>query len=287
MMNQPVTPPSFAEATRLTLRVAATHARTCVFLSAPFGLLIGVSAAIGRSLAIDVDPLTASARELFGALAAGRAGVGVLALVGIFVLPPTLGALSLLGSAAVAGDALETHGVVRRVLDRGTEVVGTFVLTVLVLPVAAIVIGVVGLAAGAVAGPEAAFAALLFMTLVLAVVSLYLLIRLSLAVPVVIREGLDTMAALARSWDLAAGHWWWMFGVNVPGVLLALIGAAAWLGLLGEMSAIATAIVSGGLGVAAASLLGVAAGVCYEARAEVKPPAELLLPEERPGVPAE
>lgn len=283
-------PPTFWRAVGVAFEVTIRRWRTCLALVSVYALLNGVSTAVGETLSLDIDPSAASPSELFVISAAALAGIGTLALVGLFVYPPTLGALSLVGSAAVAEDALETHGIVRRVFDRALEVIGAFVLTVLIVLIAPIVVGIVGLIAFFAATAEAAIGTLLFLTLVLVVPVGYGLIRLSLAVPVVLREGLGPVGALRRSWHLVGGVCWWVFGVlvvvgvvgGIAGGILSTIVSAGRAGLF-SMSDQSNFVLSAiGNAVAAAvsgSLLGVVLGVIYEARAEVSPAAELPLPD--------
>ena len=286
-------PPSFWRAVGTTLEVSIRRWRTCLALVSVYALLNGVSTAIGQTLSLDIDPSAASPSQLFVISAAALAGIGTLAIVGLFVYPPTLGALSLVGSAAVAEDTLETHGIVRRVFDRALEVIGAFVLTVLIVLVAPIVVGIVGLIAFFAVSAEAAIGTMLFVALVLLVPVVYVLVRFSMAIPVVLREGLGPVAALQRSWDLVGGVWWWVFGVFiVVGVVGAIAGSIlstiVSLGRAGvfptdysgsEPNYLLLAIGSAVSSAVAGSLFGVVLGVVYEARAEVSPAAALPLPD--------
>ncbi len=284
------TPPSFWRSVGVTFEGTIRRWRTCLALVSVYAALNGVATAVGQTLSLDLDPSAASPSQLFVISAAALAGIGTLALVGIFVYPPTLGALSLVGSAAVAEDVLETHGIVRRVFDRALEVIGAFLLTVLILLIAPIVIGIVGSMAFLVVSAEAAIGAMLFLALVLLVPVVYVFVRLSLAVPVVLREGAGPVAALRRSWQLAGGVWWWVFGVFVvvgvvgglAGEILSTIVSLGRAGLFSTsyqsnfvLSALGNAVAAAVSG----SLLGVVTGVLYEARAEVLPAPELPLPD--------
>ena len=285
-------PPSFGRTIRLTFEATVHNARTCLALVSVYAVLNGASNAIGRTLSFDTDPLRATRAELIALMAAFVAGIATYFLIYAFVYPPTVGALSLVGSAAETGDELATRGIVRRVFDRALEVIGAFVLTILILAIAPITIAVVALLAGVVAGPEGGIAAMLFVALLLAGPVIYVFIRLSLAVPAVVQEGLAPVQALRRSWDLVGGAWWWVFGVMV---VLAIVG-----GMIGNVAA--TIISLGHTGVFTAgregpsnyalaalgtavstaisgSLFGVGTGVVYAARAQRLPAAELPLPE--------
>ncbi|HYZ91861.1 MAG TPA: hypothetical protein VFA34_05635 [Actinomycetota bacterium] len=286
--GEPV-PPSFWRAVRVTFDGVIRHWRTCLALVSVYAILNGVSNAIGRADPLDFDPSAASPSELVVISAAALAGIGTLALIWIFVHPPTLGALSLVGSAVVAGDELETHGIVRRVLDRALEVIGAFVLTLLILLVAPIAIGLFGLVANLVTNAETTIAAMFALAFVLAVPVVYMFVRLSLAIPVVLREGLGPVAALRRSWDLVGGVWWWVFGVFVVvgiaggiggGILAAILSLGnAGISGSGDSNFVLAALGSAVSSAVSGSLLGVVTGVVYEARAEVLSPSELPLPD--------
>lgn len=283
-------PLSFWRAVGLTLESTVRNARTCLALVSVYAVLSGVSSAIGGALSLDIDPLRATASELFALVAAGIAGFATFLLVYTFVYPPTLGALSLVGSAGVSGDVLETHGIVRRVFDRALEVIGTFVLTVLILAIVPIAIAVVALLTGLLVGAEAGVVAMLFTLLVLVVPAVYVLVRLSLAVPAVVIEGHGPVGGLRRSWELVGGGaWWWVFGVfAVVGLFSTIAGSVvSAIFSLGNTGIIAMrpgnfglAALGSAVGAAVSgSFLGVGTGVVYAARAQSRPPAELPLPE--------
>jgi hypothetical protein len=285
-------PPSLWRAIGLTLEATMRNARTCLVLVSVWAILNGVSNAIGRTLSVGIDPLRATGTELIALSAAFVAGIGTYLVIYTFVYPPTLGALSLVGAAAETGDELATHGIVRRVFDRAIEVIGAFVLTILVLAAAPIAVAVIALLAGLVAGPEAGIAAMLFMILLLLGPTVYVFVRLSLAVPVVVQEGLGPVQALRRSWDLVGGSWWWVFGVMVVvGIIGGIVGnVAATIISLGNtgiftvgrqgppnyvLAALGTAVSTAISG----TVFSVGTGVVYAARAQGLPPAELALPE--------
>lgn len=285
-------PPSFWRAIGLTFETTVRNTRTCLVLVSLYAILNGVSEAIGRTLSVGIDPLRATGTELIALSAAFVAGVGTYFVIYTFVYPPTLGALSVVGAAAEAGDELATNRIVRRVFDRTIEVIGAFVLTLLILAIAPIAVAIVALLAGFVASAEGGIAAMLFMILLLAGPTLYVFVRLSLAVPVVVQEGLSPMQALKRSWDLVGGSWWWVFGVMV---VVALVGGVVGnvastilsLGHTGVFTAgreapsnVVLAAFGTAVGTAiSGSLFGIGTGVVYGARAQSRPPAELPLPE--------
>jgi hypothetical protein len=269
--------PSFWRAIGLTFSTCVRHARTCLVLVSVYALLNGVASAIGRTVSFDLDPSRASPGELIAISAAAIAGFGTLVVVNIFVYPPTIGALSLVGSAAVYGDALEVEGIVRRALDRALEAIGAVVLTFLILLVAPVAVGIAGVVIGLAAGAEAGFGAFVVLTVLLLPVVLYVFVRLSLAVPIVMREGVGPIAALRRSWELVRGAWWWVFGVGaIVGLGAGVInGIASTIASLGSSNFVLAAVGSTVGAAISGSAFGVVDGVLYAARAQVKPPPEV------------
>lgn len=273
----------------MTFEATVRNARTCLALVSVYAVLSGLSSPISRALSLDIDPLRAQVVVLSAAFVAG---LGTLIIVHMFVFPPTVGALSLIGAAAETGDELATQGIVRRVLERAIEAVGSFVLTMLILAIAPISVAIVALLAGLVAGPEGGIAAMLFMTLLLAGPVLYVFVRLSLAVPAVVQEGLPPVDALRRSWDLVGGAWWWVFGVMaVASIVGVIVGNAAstiislghtGLFTMGRQVPSNVFLVALGTAVSVAisrTVFGVATGVVYAARAQSLPAVELPLPD--------
>jgi hypothetical protein len=56
-------------------------------------------------------------------------------------------------------------------------------------------------------------------------VSLWIWFSLSLAIPVVVLEGVDPVTALQRSWRLVRGNWWRVFGITLLAALIVFIVA--------------------------------------------------------------
>lgn len=290
--TQETASPSFWRAIVLTLEATAKNYKTCISLVALFAVLAGVTTAVGSSLSVETDPLSATGSELLLIMSAAIAGFAAFVVVVVFVYPPTIGALSLIGSASVFGDELERKGILRRVFDRVLETVGAFVLTLFIVLTPPILLGLIALLVALSATAEAGFATLLFALFILVVPTIYVVVRLSLAPPIVLREGLGPVQALQRSWDLVGGVWWWVFGVMLlvgiggfgVGGLLSTVFSFGQTGFLPWDSNRDPTFVLNATGpiVWAAiftSLFGVATGVIYAARADAKPPAELELPE--------
>ena len=110
-------------------------------------------------------------------------------------------------------------------IARVPAVIGVSLLVPLIaiaiwLPVAAIVIGLAAAkftVAAVVVGIVGFVAAL--------VATIWISIKLTLAVPAVVLEGARPVAALRRSWQLVQGSWWRVFGISLlAGIVVAFIG---------------------------------------------------------------
>jgi hypothetical protein len=115
----------------------------------------------------------------------------------------------------------------------------TAILIGLWVPVAAIVIALAAahVTAGAVLVGVVGFIAALLMTI-------WISVRLTIAVPAVVLEGARPVAALRRSWQLVGGSWWRVFGITLlAGIVVAIIG-----GILQIPFTIVGLIVGGGGG---------------------------------------
>lgn len=271
-MDAPVTEQrTLFETVRLVFRAANGNWRTCLRLAAPYAILLGVLNGVTRVSTGIFDPTTVTATQAFNAGLAFFFVAAALVLVHVLVLPVSLGALSLVGSAAVYGDAIDGKGIWKRALDRALDAIGVILVIALVLGGAFGALGIVSLAFGALIGPEAAFGILIFVGLLLLIPALYVFVRLALAIPIVMREGKKAQDALKRSWHLVTGASWWVFGVAVVVALtVALINVVvSYVSLIGRdtpIDFVIGGIFSAVAAAAFATLFGVASGVIYATR---------------------
>lgn len=256
----------------LVFRTAVRNPRMCLEISAPYAIALGLANAVMRASTGIVDPTRLEASDVAAAGVEAVIAIGVFILVNVFVAPVTIGALSLVGSAAVYGDTVATTGVFRRAIDRALDAVAAFLLAALVLAVPLVGLPLISLVVVAAAGGAAGFAVLLFGSVALAPFVLYVAVRLSLGVPVVMREGRGPVDALRRSWDLVKGSWWWVFGVGVVMALCVSVvnGFITFRSLFGRDTAgdfIVGVIVTAIAAVIGMTLYGIASGVVYASRA--------------------
>ncbi|MBO0682528.1 MAG: glycerophosphoryl diester phosphodiesterase membrane domain-containing protein [Candidatus Dormibacteraeota bacterium] len=66
--------------------------------------------------------------------------------------------------------------------------------------------------------------ALPMVTCLLIPLSLWILVRWSVAVPVMLAEGAGPLTAISRSWDLTRGSWWRVFGILIVVFLIQYVG---------------------------------------------------------------
>jgi hypothetical protein len=177
----------------------------------------------------------------------------------------------------VYGDEIDTMGIIRRAFDRSLEAIGATLLTVVALTVPPFIVGMLALVVY-LASHLAGFAVLAFGLALLALPLVYVAVRLSLALPVVMREGRGPVDALRRSWQLVGGAWFWVFAVElIAWAVLMATGMAQYAALVGSdtradflLGALLTAIAIA----VATTLYGVSLGVVYAARVpeDVVPP---------------
>jgi hypothetical protein len=217
---------SFGASLRSIFAIIARRPRTCAAIGAAYAAAIGLANAVARSATGVLDPTTVSPGEVVAAGVAALVALGILLLVNMIVLPVTLGALSLVGSAGVYGDDVETEGTLRRALDRAFEAIGAFVLVFLCLVAQLAAVGIIALIVALVASPDIGFGVLNVASIILLIPVTYVIVRFSLAVPVVMREGRGPIDAMRRSWTLVGGMWWWVFGLLLPGLIVFALNAA-------------------------------------------------------------
>jgi hypothetical protein len=239
------------------------------------------------AFAPEVDPLRMSGAEAYALVAFAVAAVGTFVLGGLIVYPATLGGLSLVGAAGVAAEPIDTGGVVRRALDRAIPACGAFALVFLAVIAVPVVVAALGLLIAVAVGSHAGIPLLAAAGLTFLFPGVYLAVRLSLAVPIVVLEGTGPVEGVRRSWELMAGAFWWALGVYV---VVGLVAAAAS-GLLGVIHFTTRTAGAGEFivatlrnmlaGIFAVSISGVAVGVIYASR-EVPPDSSKPVQREAP-----
>jgi hypothetical protein len=284
-------PISFTHAIRLVFSTAAHHWRTCLPIAAMYAVPWGAANAVSRSSTRILDPRTLTTAEAATAAITGIASLGAMVVIALFLGSICVGGLSLVGSAAVYGDVVETRGIVRRAFDRALDAVAANLLVLLLLSIGPVLVGIAA-AAASVASSSLGFAVLVFGSiLVIAPTVIYVGVHLVLAVPVVMREGRGAVDSLRRSWSLVKGAWLWVLGILVAlGIVPAVVQRIAEpaIGRGGPADFLLWAIASTIIAVLAVVLFGVGAGVVYACRApeDVVPP-DVVASEQRAEHPIE
>jgi hypothetical protein len=272
-------PYDFRHVLSVSFKTVARHWRTCLLVAAPYvALTVLTNVATGTSTGL-LDPTTVSPRQV---LAAGIIAVVVffgLLLINVLIAPITLGALSQLGSAAAFEDVVDRAGLIKRALDRAADVVGAALLAALIVIAGPLAIGVLGLMAAVLISGPVGFAVMVFGFFIVVLPVLYVAVRLSLVIPVVMREGRGPIDALRRSWELVGHVWWWVFTIDVvlAVVVFVLQAALSYVARAVDGSVLDPIVGALSAGIVAAvwiTLFGVASGVVYACRApeNVLPP---------------
>ena len=209
----PPRPLGFGELLDQVFRIYRRHfvllASLALILSVP-GLLVSLATGTASQLGLAFDMLRAPTPAPFAGLPSiNPVSLGVAYLVSLLLVPFSIGLVPQGGLRLVDGDRPSPASIFQAVLRR---YFGLFGLAVL--------LSVVGL------------------TLVCFPVGLWLLVRFTVAVPVLLAERAGPWRALVRSWDLTEGGWWRTFGTLA---VLYLIGAVVGgvLGLIGWPVALA------------------------------------------------
>jgi hypothetical protein len=284
-------PISFTRAIRLVFSTAARHWRTCLPIAAMYAVPWGVANAVSRSSTRILDPRTLTTAETLTAAITWIASIGAMVVIALFLGSIAVGGLSLVGSAAVYGDVVETRGIVRRAFDKALDAVAANLLVLLLLSIAPVLVGMAAAAASLVSSSLGVAVLVFGSILVIAPTVMYVGVHLVLAVPVVMREGRGAVDSLRRSWSLVKGAWLWVLGIFVAlGIVPAVVQRIAEpaIGRGGPADFLLWAIAGTIIAVLAVVLFGVGTGVVYACRApeDVVPP-DVVASEQRAEHPIE
>lgn len=207
-------------------------------------LVCAVAAAVGSAVVwgtisevfADVDDPHADGGELATLIVAGAAVGLIWLLVGLYTTAALNSVYTIVVSHAVTGDKVTSGQVWSRSRPRVLPVIGTQLLTGLLLGglllagylVIAVVVAVSVAGSFGDGGSGAAgvlgivFAVLLGLALVAGV--LFFTVRLSLAPSATVLERTSPGTAIGRSWRLVRGSWWRVFGITLlVGVIVGMV----------------------------------------------------------------
>lgn len=170
------------------------------------------------------NPAAAQAAMARGPEAAAIAGVGLVSFVAaVFIRPFLTGVCCKVAAEAYEGDDPQAGDVLRSTRARYWPLVGVTVLMGL-LGIGVFIVPMGLIVAGALNGGGGIVAAGGVLLLVAVVVLIWVLVRLSLAHVVIVVERTGAMESLRRSWELAAGRWWRLFGtLLLAGIVTAIV----------------------------------------------------------------
>jgi hypothetical protein len=276
-------------------RTIRDHLGACLVLAAPYAVFIGLGSGLSKAVTLDVGPSAVAVSEVAVTGIVVFIALAAFVVLSALVLPPTLGGLSLVGSAQVYGDAVDAGGIRRQAIDHAVDTIGAAVLAALVLAAAPVALGLFAVVVSAVASATAGFAVLIFALAVCAIPEVYVAVRLSLVVPIAVREGLKPTQALRRSWELVHGaRVAWLLAIEAAAVavaaavFVALSSLGGALHVSGFVKFVVDLIAGTVEAFVAVGMVGVAIGVAYGTLASepVPAPAEVgaheVLPEELP-----
>jgi hypothetical protein len=183
-----------------------------------------ISAAHDLSVSITTTPTNEQAARAIGHFFASFAPYVGLQFVLVFLFQAALtGMLTGAIGHGLLGHKISIAEAWR--LARVFAVLGVTVLVALILvliwvPFVGIVIGLAAANAG-----QGLVAFGILGGLAMLAVTIFLWIRLSLALPAVVLEGIGPIDALRRSWQLVKSSWWRVFGITLlAGIVVAIIG---------------------------------------------------------------
>lgn len=127
----------------------------------------------------------------------------------------------------LAGEKFSIDITFREVFRQIWPLIGAFFLSMLIMWGALFVAALLSVGVGALAAPLAVVTGLVGIILMV-----YLNVKLSLAIPAVLFEGLSPSDAIKRSWELTKSHFWRTLGILLLGGLIAT-GVALVLMLIG------------------------------------------------------
>ncbi|RZU24558.1 glycerophosphoryl diester phosphodiesterase membrane domain-containing protein [Streptomyces sp. BK239] len=206
-----------------------TYWRTVLGISLTVAVVVEVVLVLLQGLVLDdtadstallTDP-TATVDEKTGAMGDVMVNSGVLALVSLIGTITATALLTAVTSRAVLGKPVTTGEAWREARPRLPKLFALIFLLLLVVAV----IGAVGVLPGALlGGPGGGALAALGMLASLAV-TVWLMVRFSLASPALMLEKQSVTKALSRSAKLVRGSWWRVFGIQALSMLIANIVA--------------------------------------------------------------
>ena len=170
------------------------------------------------------NPAVTQAAIARGPEAAAIAGIGVISfLAAVFIRPFLTGVCCKVAAEAYEGADPQAGDVLRSTRARYWPLVAVTVLMGL-LGIGIFVLPIGVMIAGGVSGGGEALAIGVILLLLAVLVLIWVFVRLSLAHVVVVVERAGAFEALRRSWELAAGRWWRLFGtLLLAGIVTSIV----------------------------------------------------------------
>lgn len=270
--------PGFFATIGIALRALGGSLGSCIALSVPPALLVGAAAGLLHPLA-EVDGAPGSVAGVLATGVVTTAAMGTMALALAVVLPLSAAGLAWVGMRAASGGQAGASEALEKVLERGPQAVGAFLLTMLAVLAAPALLGLLAVVVGVVAGEVAAGILSLLVLASLVWPAFVYWVRFSLAVPAAVADDASAATALGRSADRVRGGFWWVLGI----LALTALGAAVVGSILqgafsvaeeGPAAAVGTAVGQSLSLMVSLAVGGVTTGVVYAVRGIPEPEPE-------------
>ncbi|GAA4810442.1 glycerophosphoryl diester phosphodiesterase membrane domain-containing protein [Streptomyces ziwulingensis] len=209
-----------------------TYWRTVLGISLAVAVVTEVIVVLLQGLVLDnasTDALndpSATLSELGDAMADAMISSGVVFLVSLIGTVVATALLTTVTSRAVLGRPVTTAEAWRDARPQVPRLLGLIVLLMLITAAVLTVGALPGILVGVTAGGDAAIALGVLGVLGAAVVALWLMIRFSLASPVLMLEKQGIVKAMSRSAKLVKGAWWRVLGIQLLATIIANVVAS-------------------------------------------------------------
>ncbi|MGW0813644.1 glycerophosphoryl diester phosphodiesterase membrane domain-containing protein [Streptomyces viridiviolaceus] len=173
-----------------------------------------------------LDDPNATLSELGDALADTTINSGVIFLISLIGTVVATALLTTVTSRAVLGRPVTTGEAWRDARPQVAKLFGLILLLLLIVAGILTVGMLPGFAVSATAGGEAGVALTVLGFMAAAVVTVWLMVRLSLASPALMLEKQGIKKAMSRSTKLVRGSWWRVFGIQLLATIIANVVAS-------------------------------------------------------------
>ncbi|MFG2517300.1 glycerophosphoryl diester phosphodiesterase membrane domain-containing protein [Streptomyces sp. NPDC048584] len=209
-----------------------TYWRTVLGISLTVAVLTEVVVVLLQGLVLDhagtdaLDDPSATLGELADAMGNALVNSGVVFLITLVGTVAATALLTTVTSRAVLGRSVTTREAWHDARPQTLKLFGLICLLLLITAVIVTVGALPGFLVTLAAGGEAGIALTVLGLICAGVLTLWLMIRLSLASPTLMLEKQGIMKAMSRSARLVRGSWWRVFGIQLLATIIANVVAS-------------------------------------------------------------